>query len=138
MYLEWLILVAGVLGVLLIHELGHLVAARFLGLKVSSLSIGLGPEIIGYTDRSGTRWKVALLPMGGSCAFDRRSFGFDWIVQSASVSAADGGRLVLVAIEACRGRPVAEKDEKQLYRIGSSILAGVAIVSAFFLFKFIG
>src|SRR5712664_2743308 len=69
MYLEWLILVAGVLGVLLIHELGHLVAARFFGLKVSSLSIGLGPEIIGFTDRSGTRWKVALLPMGGSCAF---------------------------------------------------------------------
>jgi regulator of sigma E protease len=69
MYLEWLILVAGVLGVLLIHELGHLVVARFLGLKVSSLSVGLGPEIIGYTDRSGTRWKVALLPMGGSCTF---------------------------------------------------------------------
>jgi regulator of sigma E protease len=69
MYLEFLTLTVGTFGVLLVHELGHLLTARFLGLKVSSLSIGLGPEIIGYTDRCGTRWKIALLPIGGSCAF---------------------------------------------------------------------
>jgi membrane-associated protease RseP (regulator of RpoE activity) len=49
----------------------------------------------------------------------------------------DGGRLILLAIEACRGRPVAEKDEKHLYRIGASILAAVTIVSTLFLCKVI-
>lgn len=55
MYFECLILVVGGFGVLLIHELGHLVIARFFGLKVSRLRVGLGPEMIGYKDQSGTR-----------------------------------------------------------------------------------
>jgi membrane-associated protease RseP (regulator of RpoE activity) len=49
----------------------------------------------------------------------------------------DGGRLTLVAIEAFRGS-VAKNDEKLLYRISSSILAGATLVSALFLFKVIG
>jgi membrane-associated protease RseP (regulator of RpoE activity) len=50
----------------------------------------------------------------------------------------DGGRLLLIAFEAWRGRPVAANHEKHLYWIGASILAGVTIVSVLFLFKVIG
>lgn len=45
------ILIAAAFGVLLAHELGHLIAARFLGVTVKSIAIGLGPEILGFTDR---------------------------------------------------------------------------------------
>src|SRR6516162_5179332 len=48
-----------------VHELGHYLVARWNRVRVEVFSIGFGPEIIGWTDRSGTRWKVSLLPFGG-------------------------------------------------------------------------
>lgn len=48
-----------------VHELGHYFMARWTGLKVEVFSIGLGPEIIGRTDRAGTRWKLGIVPLGG-------------------------------------------------------------------------
>jgi membrane-associated protease RseP (regulator of RpoE activity) len=48
-----------------VHELGHYFAARLTGLKIEVFSIGLGPELVGRTDRAGTRWKLGLLPLGG-------------------------------------------------------------------------
>ena len=50
----------------------------------------------------------------------------------------DGGRLALIAIEACRGRRVSQKNETHFYRISSSILVGVTFISVLFLFKVIG
>src|SRR5690606_14095265 len=47
------------------HELGHYLLARRNGVRVEVFSIGFGPELFGWTDRSGTRWKIALLPLGG-------------------------------------------------------------------------
>ena len=47
------------------HELGHFLTARFNGVKVEVFSIGFGPELFGWNDRDGTRWKIALLPLGG-------------------------------------------------------------------------
>jgi len=47
------------------HELGHFLIARFNGVRVEVFSIGFGPELFGWNDRSGTRWKVSLLPLGG-------------------------------------------------------------------------
>jgi regulator of sigma E protease len=47
------------------HELGHFLIARFNGVKVEVFSIGFGPELFGWNDRRGTRWKVSLLPLGG-------------------------------------------------------------------------
>jgi regulator of sigma E protease len=67
MMLSLSFLIAYALGVA-VHELGHLVAARHFGVAVLSLSFGLGPEIMGITDRYGTRWRLALLPLGGSCS----------------------------------------------------------------------
>jgi regulator of sigma E protease len=54
------------LGVLVfVHELGHYLVARWCGVKVDVFSIGFGPEIFGWNDRQGTRWRVAIVPLGG-------------------------------------------------------------------------
>jgi regulator of sigma E protease len=55
--------------VVFIHELGHFLAARACGIDVSAFSIGFGPELIGWNDRRGTRWKVCALPLGGYVKF---------------------------------------------------------------------
>lgn len=47
------------------HELGHYLVARWNGVKIDVFSIGFGPEIFGWTDKSDTRWKFSLLPFGG-------------------------------------------------------------------------
>jgi regulator of sigma E protease len=55
-----------VLGVLVfVHELGHYLAARLCGVFVEAFSIGFGRALVTWTDRRGTRWKVAWLPLGG-------------------------------------------------------------------------
>jgi len=48
-----------------VHELGHYLVARWNRVRVEVFSIGFGPELFGWTDRAGTRWKVSLLPFGG-------------------------------------------------------------------------
>jgi regulator of sigma E protease len=55
-----------VLSVLVfVHELGHYLVARYNGVGVDVFSIGFGPEIFGWNDKAGTRWKVSWLPLGG-------------------------------------------------------------------------
>lgn len=55
-----------VLGVLVfVHELGHYLAARWRGVMVETFSIGFGQAIYQWTDRLGTVWKIAWLPLGG-------------------------------------------------------------------------
>jgi regulator of sigma E protease len=51
--------------VVFVHEMGHYLVARWNGVRVEVFSIGFGPELFGFTARSGTRWKVGLLPLGG-------------------------------------------------------------------------
>jgi regulator of sigma E protease len=51
--------------VVFVHELGHYLIARRNGVRVQVFSIGFGPELFGVTDRSGTRWKVSAVPLGG-------------------------------------------------------------------------
>jgi len=55
--------------VVFFHELGHFLVARWCGVKIESFSLGFGKEIIGWTDRHGTRWKVAWIPLGGYVKF---------------------------------------------------------------------
>jgi len=55
--------------VVFFHELGHFLVARACGVAVETFSIGLGGEIVGWTDRKGTRWKIAWLPIGGYVKF---------------------------------------------------------------------
>src|SRR5499427_8089499 len=51
------------------HELGHFLVARWGGIKVLVFSIGFGPELVGFNDRHGTRWKIAAIPLGGYVKF---------------------------------------------------------------------
>jgi regulator of sigma E protease len=48
-----------------VHEMGHFLVARRNGVRVEVFSIGFGPEVLGRTDRHGTRWKFSLIPLGG-------------------------------------------------------------------------
>ena len=54
------------LGILVfVHEFGHFLVARWCGVKVDEFSIGFGKEIFGFNDKHGTRWKIAMIPLGG-------------------------------------------------------------------------
>jgi len=55
--------------VVFVHEMGHYLVGRWCGIAAKSFSIGFGPEIAGFTDRHGTRWKLSLIPLGGYVKF---------------------------------------------------------------------
>jgi len=55
--------------VVFFHELGHFLIARWCGVRILVFSIGFGPEIVGFNDRHGTRWKIAAIPLGGYVKF---------------------------------------------------------------------
>src|SRR5436305_3598254 len=55
--------------VVFFHELGHFLIARLCGVRVLTFSIGFGPEIAGFNDRHGTRWKISAIPLGGYVKF---------------------------------------------------------------------
>ena len=65
-----------ILVVVFIHEYGHYYFARRYGVGVTDFSIGFGKEIFGWNDKSGTRWKICWIPLGGYVKFfgDRNVF----------------------------------------------------------------
>ena len=55
--------------VVFFHELGHFLVARLCGVRVLVFSVGFGPELLGFNDRHGTRWKISAIPLGGYVKF---------------------------------------------------------------------
>lgn len=55
--------------VVFFHELGHFLVGRWCGVKVEAFSIGFGKELFSFIDRKGTRWRLALIPLGGYVKF---------------------------------------------------------------------
>jgi len=55
--------------VVFVHEYGHFWVGRRCGVGVTAFSIGFGPELIGWNDRHGTRWKISAIPLGGYVKF---------------------------------------------------------------------
>src|SRR6476660_1115670 len=55
--------------VVFFHELGHFLIARWAGVRVLTFSLGFGPELAGFNDRHGTRWRVSAIPLGGYVKF---------------------------------------------------------------------
>lgn len=71
--------------IVFIHEYAHFKTARLCGVRVDTFSIGFGPALFSWTDKHGTVWKVAALPLGGFVKF----FG-DANAASAGTSSKDG------------------------------------------------
>ncbi len=65
-----------ILIVVFIHEYGHYYFAKKYGVGITDFSIGFGKEIFGWNDKSGTRWKICWIPLGGYVKFfgDRNVF----------------------------------------------------------------
>jgi regulator of sigma E protease len=55
--------------VVFVHEMGHYLVGRWCGIGVKAFSIGFGPELFGFVDRHGTRWKLSAIPLGGYVKF---------------------------------------------------------------------
>ncbi len=66
-YLPYFILVLTLL--VFVHEFGHYWVGRQFGVHAEVFSIGFGPELIGWTDRNGTRWRISAIPLGGYVKF---------------------------------------------------------------------
>ena len=55
--------------IVFVHEMGHYLVARWNGVAIQTFSIGFGPEIVGWNDRRGTRWRISAIPLGGYVRF---------------------------------------------------------------------
>ncbi len=96
--------------VVFIHELGHFLVARWCGVAVKVFSVGFGPEIFGFYDRHGTRWRVSWIPLGGYVKF----------IDDENVASAAGRK----AFEA-----LPEEERKRSFQ-GKSLAQRAAIVAA--------
>src|SRR3990172_2659249 len=96
--------------VVFFHELGHFLVARWCGVAVKVFSIGFGPEIVGFTDRQGTRWRLSWIPLGGYVKF----------IDDDNVASA-GGRQAL--------EHMSEAERKRSFQ-GKPLAARAAVVAA--------
>ena len=94
-YLSFLISILAFIVVLsvivFIHEYGHFQVGRWFGVKIEAFSIGFGKELIGYTDRHGTRWKICPWPIGGYVKFEGDANAASMPEVPAAVEAHDPG-----------------------------------------------
>jgi regulator of sigma E protease len=97
--------------VVFFHELGHFLVARWCGVAVKAFSIGFGPEIFGFNDRHGTRWRVSWIPLGGYVKF----------IDDDNVASAQSGSKTFESLSA--------EDRKRSFQ-GKSLAARAAIVAA--------
>ncbi len=69
-YVGWVIPFLVVLGVVVfVHEYGHYIVGRWVGIRAEVFSIGFGPELAAWTDKRGMRWRIGALPLGGYVRF---------------------------------------------------------------------
>ena len=96
--------------VVFFHELGHFLVGRWCGVRILVFSIGFGPELVGFDDRYGTRWKIAAIPLGGYVKF----FGDDGVASTPDLPRLAG----------------MDEAEKAQSFIGQSVAKRAAIVAA--------
>jgi len=95
--------------VVFFHELGHFLVARWCGVRILVFSIGFGPELVGFNDRHGTRWKIAAIPLGGYVKFfgDENAASAPDQAQLSSMNAAERAQSFMFQPVAKRGAIVA-------------------------------
>jgi regulator of sigma E protease len=126
----WLIIIAFIcaLGPLVFfHELGHYLVARLFRVPAEIFSIGFGRELFGWTDKQGTRWKVAWLPLGGYVKF----FGD---MGPASTPAPEDAIPEHLKERAFQFRPVWQRFLIVLAGPAANFLLAIVIFAAFFTF----
>jgi regulator of sigma E protease len=62
--------VVALIIIVFVHEFGHFIVGRWCGVKAEVFSVGFGKELFGFTDKHGTRWKFAPIPLGGYVKFE--------------------------------------------------------------------
>jgi regulator of sigma E protease len=90
--------------VVFFHELGHFLVARWCGVKVQAFSIGFGPEIVGFNDRYGTRWKLSAIPLGGFVKFFGDENGASVPDREAAAAMSDEEKKVSFVYQPVRSR----------------------------------
>lgn len=69
-FLKFLVPFLGVLTIVVfVHEFGHYIVGRWCGIRAQVFSVGFGKTLLKYTDRRGTRWQLAVIPLGGFVKF---------------------------------------------------------------------
>ena len=124
----WLVLVGFVcmLGPLVFfHEFGHYIVARMFKIPAEAFSIGFGRELVGWTDKHGTRWKIAWLPLGGYVRFVGDMTPASNPADAESVSEEDRDR-------AFQFRPVWQRFLVVLAGPAANFLLAIIIFAAFF------
>ena len=124
----WLILIAFLcmLGPLVFfHELGHYLVARWLRIPAEAFSIGFGREIVGWTDKQGTRWKVGWLPLGGYVRFVGDMSPASNPVDESEIAPEDRDRAFAI-------RPVWQRFLVVLAGPATNFFLAIAIFAAFF------
>jgi regulator of sigma E protease len=94
-YLPYFLLVLTLL--VFVHEYGHYWVARRFGIHAEVFSIGFGPELFGWNDRNGTRWKVSAIPLGGYVKFLGDSDGSSALPSDTPVPANERRRAFFAA-----------------------------------------
>jgi regulator of sigma E protease len=115
--------------VVFFHELGHFLVARWCGVRVLVFSIGFGPELFGFDDRHGTRWKLAAIPLGGYVKF----FG-DENAASVPDQAAVAGMTEAERRESFFFKPVAQRAAVVAAGPIANFLLAVVIFAGVFMF----
>ena len=117
--------------VVFFHELGHFLVARWAGVKVLAFSLGFGPELVGFNDRHGTRWKISAVPLGGFVKF----FGDD-----TEASTPSAGVLASMTEEERRGSFHHKKVGARAAIVAAGPIANFILAIAIFtcLFTFFG
>src|SRR5271163_4800098 len=111
-WMGWYILpfIAIMSAIVFFHELGHYFVGRWCGVKIDAFSLGFGPELFARVDKHGTRWRLALFPIGGYVKF----------LGDANAASGQSEEAVAAVNEADRSRTLAAQ----------SVLKRAAIVAA--------
>ena len=115
-----------------VHEWGHYSVAKLCGVHVDVFSIGFGKELFGFNDKSGTRWKFSLIPLGG------------YVKMRGDVDPASAGHEDTLKNEEGEVRPMSEEElkkaffNKPVWKRAAIVFAGPGINFLFAILLFVG